>query len=216
SAVQNRGPQQYDGGATSSPPPFTGEGQGGGTQQDSCVQAHPLPHPPPQARGGADRACPWGWLPYPNPFGASHPPSSAANVSFSSALTGSEARRIALACRKSSARKAPTLGRTTRSGAPRLIFSAVMALPMTSTVASRHSQGLGMSRRSSVGAPEISTATTTSARPRSSSNGSGVVAPPSISTRSATTTGRITVGSAIEAASAGLSGPDENAACWRR
>src|SRR6266446_6987296 len=124
--------------------------------------------------------------------------SSAANFSLSSTLTGSAARRIALACKKSSARKAPTLGRTTRSGAPCLIFSAVMALPMTSTVASRHSQGLGMSRRSSVGAPEISTATTRSARPRSSSNGSGLVAPPSIRTRSATTTGRITVGSAIE------------------
>ena len=103
-----------------------------------------------------------------------------------------------------------------RSGAPCLTFSAVMALPMTRTVVSRHSQGLGMSRRSSVGSPEISTATTTSARPRSWSNGSGLVAPPSIRTRSSITTGRITVGSAIEAASAGLSAPDENATCCRR
>src|SRR5262245_43609271 len=29
-----------------SPPPLAGEGQGGGMQQDSCVQAHPLPNPP--------------------------------------------------------------------------------------------------------------------------------------------------------------------------
>ena len=72
-----------------------------------------------------------------------------------------------------------------------------------------------MSRRASVGAPEMSTATTTSARPRSSSNGSGLVAPPSISTRSSRTTGRITAGSAIEAASAGLSAPEENTACSR-
>jgi itaconate CoA-transferase len=31
------------------------EGQGGGTQKDSCAQAHPLPTPPPQAGEGADR-----------------------------------------------------------------------------------------------------------------------------------------------------------------
>jgi hypothetical protein len=103
-----------------------------------------------------------------------------------------------------------------RSGAPRLIFSAVMALAMTNTVASTHSQGLGMSRRASVGAPEMSTATTTSARPRNSSNGSGLVAPPSIRIRLARTTGRITAGSAIDAASAGLSAPEENTACSRR
>src|SRR5262252_6273772 len=42
--------------APSSPPPFTGEGQGGGMRQDSRVQAHPLPHPPPQAGEGAHRA----------------------------------------------------------------------------------------------------------------------------------------------------------------
>src|SRR5215475_814941 len=35
-----------------SPPPFTGEGQGGGMRQDSRVQAHPLPNPPPQAGEG--------------------------------------------------------------------------------------------------------------------------------------------------------------------
>jgi formyl-CoA transferase len=39
-----------------SPPPFTREGQGGGMQQGSRVQAHPLPNPPPQAGEGADRA----------------------------------------------------------------------------------------------------------------------------------------------------------------
>jgi itaconate CoA-transferase len=33
--------------APASPPPFTGEGQGGGRQQDSCQRAHPLPNPPP-------------------------------------------------------------------------------------------------------------------------------------------------------------------------
>src|SRR5262249_21296984 len=37
-----------------SPPPFTREGQGGGMQQGSRVQAHPLPHPPPPAGGGGD------------------------------------------------------------------------------------------------------------------------------------------------------------------
>jgi itaconate CoA-transferase len=41
--------------APASPPPLAGEGQGGGTQKDSCVQAHPLPTPPPQAGEGADR-----------------------------------------------------------------------------------------------------------------------------------------------------------------
>src|SRR5262249_39976692 len=30
-----------------SPPPLAGEGQGGGMRQDSGVQAHPLPTPPP-------------------------------------------------------------------------------------------------------------------------------------------------------------------------
>src|SRR5262249_50721244 len=43
--------------ATSSPPPLAGEGQGGGTQQGSSEQAHPLPNPPPQAGEGADRVC---------------------------------------------------------------------------------------------------------------------------------------------------------------
>jgi itaconate CoA-transferase len=41
--------------APASPPPFTGEGQGGGMQKDSCVQARPLPTPPPQAGEGAHR-----------------------------------------------------------------------------------------------------------------------------------------------------------------
>src|SRR5262245_19404257 len=38
-----------------SPPPFTGEGQGGGMRQDISVRAHPLPTPPPQAGEGAHR-----------------------------------------------------------------------------------------------------------------------------------------------------------------
>jgi len=42
--------------APASPPPFTGEGQGGGTQKSSHAQAHPLPNPFPQAGEGADRA----------------------------------------------------------------------------------------------------------------------------------------------------------------
>jgi HemY protein len=42
--------------AAASPPPLAGEGQGGGTQKDTLVQAHPLPTPPPQAGEGADRA----------------------------------------------------------------------------------------------------------------------------------------------------------------
>src|SRR5215831_7616524 len=42
-------------GATSSPPPQAGEGQGGGTQYDRA--SHPLPTRPPQAGEGADRAC---------------------------------------------------------------------------------------------------------------------------------------------------------------
>jgi itaconate CoA-transferase len=42
--------------APSSPPPFTGEGKGGGTQKSSRVQAHPLPNPPPQAGEGVHRA----------------------------------------------------------------------------------------------------------------------------------------------------------------
>src|SRR5437763_4324719 len=62
--------------------------------------------------------------------GKPHPSSSAATFSLSSALTASAARTIALACRKSSARKAPTFGRTMRSGPPCLTFSAVMALAM--------------------------------------------------------------------------------------
>src|SRR5262249_29179932 len=33
--------------APASPPPLAGEGQGGGMRQDSGVQAHPLPTPPP-------------------------------------------------------------------------------------------------------------------------------------------------------------------------
>jgi HemY protein len=41
--------------AAASPPPLAGEGQGGGTQKDASVQAHPLPTPPPQA-GEGDRA----------------------------------------------------------------------------------------------------------------------------------------------------------------
>jgi itaconate CoA-transferase len=41
--------------APASPPPFTGEGQGGGMQQGSSRCAHPLPTPPPQAGEGADR-----------------------------------------------------------------------------------------------------------------------------------------------------------------
>jgi itaconate CoA-transferase len=42
--------------APASPPPFTGEGQGGGMHKDSTVQGHPLPTPPPQAGEGAHRA----------------------------------------------------------------------------------------------------------------------------------------------------------------
>jgi itaconate CoA-transferase len=41
--------------APASPPPFTGEGKGGGMQQDSRVQARPLPNPPPQAGEGVHR-----------------------------------------------------------------------------------------------------------------------------------------------------------------
>ena len=39
--------------APSSPPPLAGEGQGGGMQKGSRVQAHPLPNPPPQ--GGREQ-----------------------------------------------------------------------------------------------------------------------------------------------------------------
>jgi itaconate CoA-transferase len=42
--------------APASPPPLAGEGQGGGMQKSSRVQAHPLPNPPPQAGEGAHRA----------------------------------------------------------------------------------------------------------------------------------------------------------------
>src|SRR5262249_42798165 len=42
--------------APSSPPPRAGEGQGGGMQKGSRVQARPLPNPPPQAGEGAHRA----------------------------------------------------------------------------------------------------------------------------------------------------------------
>jgi len=41
--------------APASPPPFTGEGQGGGMQKDSSVYGHPLPTPPPHAGEGAHR-----------------------------------------------------------------------------------------------------------------------------------------------------------------
>jgi itaconate CoA-transferase len=41
--------------APASPPPFTGEGQGGGMRQDSRSQANPLPNPPPQAGEGVHR-----------------------------------------------------------------------------------------------------------------------------------------------------------------
>src|SRR5215510_15127347 len=43
------------GGATTSPPPLAGEGQGGGIQHRSQF-ACPLPTPPPQAGEGAGRA----------------------------------------------------------------------------------------------------------------------------------------------------------------
>src|SRR5215469_3203779 len=39
--------------APSSPPPFTGEGQGGGMQKGSRVQAHPPPQPSPASGGGS-------------------------------------------------------------------------------------------------------------------------------------------------------------------
>src|SRR2546429_8094627 len=42
--------------APASPPPFTGEGQGGGTQKDSCVRAPAPPPPPPPPRGGRGAA----------------------------------------------------------------------------------------------------------------------------------------------------------------
>src|SRR5262249_153996 len=42
--------------APSSPLPLAGEGQGGGMQKGSRVQAHPLPNPPPQAGEGMHRA----------------------------------------------------------------------------------------------------------------------------------------------------------------
>jgi formyl-CoA transferase len=41
--------------APASPPPLAGEGQGGGMQKGSRVQARPLPTPPPQAGEGAHR-----------------------------------------------------------------------------------------------------------------------------------------------------------------
>ena len=41
--------------APASPPPLAGEGQGGGMQKGSRVQARPLPNPPPRAGEGADR-----------------------------------------------------------------------------------------------------------------------------------------------------------------
>src|SRR5215470_12671421 len=43
--------------APSSPLPLAGEGQGGGMQKGSRVQAHPLPNPPPQAGEGVHRIC---------------------------------------------------------------------------------------------------------------------------------------------------------------
>ena len=43
--------------APASPPPLAGEGQGGGMQKGSRVQARPLPTPPPQAGEGAHRVC---------------------------------------------------------------------------------------------------------------------------------------------------------------
>ncbi len=49
--------------------------------------------------------------------------SKALSFSFTSALIGSAARRIALAWKKSSMRKMPMFGRSTRSGAPCLSFS---------------------------------------------------------------------------------------------
>jgi hypothetical protein len=39
------------------PSPVYGGGIGRGMQQGSCVRAHPLPTPPPQAGEGADRVC---------------------------------------------------------------------------------------------------------------------------------------------------------------
>src|SRR5262245_30930637 len=44
-------------GATSSPPPLAGEGQGGGHGSRQSVSPRPLPNPPPLAREGADRTC---------------------------------------------------------------------------------------------------------------------------------------------------------------
>src|SRR5215831_1858847 len=44
-------------GATSSPPPLAGEGQGGGGQYDRAFLPTPSPPLPPLAGEGADRAC---------------------------------------------------------------------------------------------------------------------------------------------------------------
>ena len=87
---------------------------------------------------------------------------------------------------------------------------------ITSTVAYRHSSAFGTSLGPALGGPEISTATIRSARPRRCSNGSGLVAPPSTRICPSCNTGRMMVGSAIEAASARRSGPSENATSVRR
>ena len=107
-------------------------------------------------------------------------------------------------------------GRITRSGAPCASFPATMALPMMLSVTITLSQAPGMSPRSVGGTVNTSTAMTRSALPRKRSNGNGLVVPPSMRMRPSTATGRNRPGMAIEAASAGRSGPAISGTSWRR
>src|SRR5262249_15975062 len=72
--------------------------------------------------------------------------SSAATFSFTCALSGSAARRIALAWKKSSKRNVESSGRSRISGAPRLSFSSTIVWLITWRVANKFSHGSGMPR----------------------------------------------------------------------
>ena len=71
------------------------------------------------------------------------PLNSAPSFSFTSALIGSAARRIALAWKKSSMRKMPMFGRSTRSGANSFSLCATIVCPITEIAANRLSHGSG-------------------------------------------------------------------------
>ena len=140
------------------------------------------------------------------PYSASSTPS----FSFTSALIGSAARRIALAWQEIEQAEAADIGPQHQVG------RAVLELLGDDGLA-HHGDGgeqafprIGNARGSR--APPADSRPRRSHRPRRAerSNGSGSTAPPSTRTRPSMLTGRTRPGTAIDAASGGLSGPGAN------